>query len=90
MYQNSSPPKDLEGLVAFLEYELAKIAEGINDVPKYTQEQFEDKDSLVNKANKGEGRQVWDATHKRPVWATGNAPTDFWVKGDGTIAYSPA
>lgn len=43
----------------------------------------------VNTAGKHEGRQSFDATNDRPVWATGAAPTDPWKYADGVTAVTP-
>ncbi len=44
----------------------------------------------VNTVGKHEGREGWDSTGKRPVWASGATPTAPWYYADGATAYTPA
>lgn len=89
-YQKSGVPGDVESLPFYLEAELEKISIALNQTTLYKSEQFNSKDSGVNKVQKREGVQLWDSTSKKPVWSTGNSPEDTWIFGDGTVAYSPS
>lgn len=46
--------------------------------------------STVNTVGKYEGRQAFDTTNDRPVWASGATATDPWKYADGTVAVTPA
>jgi hypothetical protein len=43
----------------------------------------------INVAAKWAGRQVWDSTNTRPVWAAGSAAGDVWVDHAGTTVHTP-
>ena len=45
--------------------------------------------SDINTKAKVSGRQVWDKTFTRPLWATGSKPTDTWVDAAGSVRYTP-
>lgn len=44
----------------------------------------------VNVTYKEVGRQVFNTTLNRPVYATGSLAGSTWVFADGTVAHSPA
>ncbi len=46
--------------------------------------------STVNTVGKYEGRQAFDTTNDRPVWASGATATAPWKYADGTTAVTPA
>jgi len=46
--------------------------------------------AAINTVGKYEGRQVFDTTANRPVWALGALATDVWAYADGTTAVTPA
>ena len=43
----------------------------------------------INTVSKYAGKQVWDSTVSRPVWAVGNLAADLWVYADGATAQTP-
>ena len=43
----------------------------------------------INTTNKFEGKQIWDASNKQPIWARGSAPGDLWVDGTGATVHTP-
>ena len=45
--------------------------------------------SVVNTANKTQGRAVWDTTANKLKVATGGTPTSIWVDADGTNPVTP-
>ena len=45
--------------------------------------------SLVNREDKYEGRQVFNTTTNRPVWAAAALPNSAWLHQDGTTAHAP-
>jgi hypothetical protein len=52
--------------------------------------QFTSAADSINTQAKAAGRQAWDSTTGRPVWASGAPPTSPWKVADGTTAYTPA
>ena len=54
-----------------------------------TTAQLIDKTSNVNTLQKSAGRQVWNSTTGKPVWATGSGTTDTWKDATGTLAHTP-
>lgn len=45
--------------------------------------------NAANTVGKHTGRQVWDSTNGRPVWASGSGATDVWVDHAGTTVHTP-
>lgn len=89
MFVFVSPPADDKDIPEYLRTTLLEIEKVLNSTESFVSEQFLAKESSVNTRLKREGLSVWDSTTKKPVWATGNAPEDAWIFGDGTVAYSP-
>ncbi len=89
MFIFTPPPTTPEEIPDYLNQVFREIENTFNIPSKYIDAQFQDADSSVNTNYKEEGRQVWDSTSKKPVWATGKNPIDTWVFSDGTVAYSP-
>lgn len=46
--------------------------------------------ATINTVGKYEGRQAFDTTNDRPVWASGATAGATWKYADGTVAYTPA
>jgi hypothetical protein len=46
--------------------------------------------AAINTINKFTGKQVWNTTTGRPVWADGPLATDTWSDATGTTAHTPA
>jgi len=44
---------------------------------------------VVNTVNKYAGKQVWDSTVTRPVWAADATAGGLWLYADGTTAVTP-
>lgn len=55
-----------------------------------TEAELLDKDSAVNQEYKFEGKQVWDSTNKRPLWADGTNGVDPWADSAGTTVFTPS
>jgi hypothetical protein len=89
MYTFVETPADVRDLPEYLRKTLLEIEDALNTPEIFVSEHFTTKESSVNTRLKREGLQVWDSTSKKPVWATGKAPEDDWIFGDGTVAYSP-
>ena len=45
--------------------------------------------SAINTVEKYAGKQVWDATNLKPVYARGSLDNNAWVNADGTFAHMP-
>lgn len=88
-YEKLVPPTEVEQVPGYLDDEMEKISDAINNPSRYTQAQLLSVDSVINRRLKAEGVQVWDTTNKRPLWAAGNAPADDWLDAQGTIVFSP-
>lgn len=43
----------------------------------------------INTTGKYIGKQVWDVTNAKPVWAAGANAAGVWVNADGTTAHAP-
>jgi len=54
-----------------------------------TQTNFTAIANSVNTINKYEGKQMWDSTNKKPVWASGSAASAVWVSSTGTTSHTP-
>lgn len=54
-----------------------------------TQSDLRNITSAVNTTRKGPGKQVWDSTNGKPVFATGGAAGNVWNNADGTTAHTP-
>jgi hypothetical protein len=88
-YRERIPPSDPAELPAYLQRELRLLARQLKEPASTTAEAYKDVKATVNTLDKFAGRQYWDLTTKRPVWATGDSPTDPWTYADGTVAYYP-
>ena len=49
-----------------------------------------DMDHWINRVAKAEGKQVWNITTNRPLWAAGSGATDVWVDGAGVTVHTPS
>lgn len=54
----------------------------------FTTTQLEDVAAQVN-LEKHEGKEVWNTTTGRPVWASGPLAADVWVDHAGTTVHTP-
>ena len=54
----------------------------------FTTTQLEDIGAQVN-LEKYEGKEVWNTTTGRPVWASGPLASDVWVDNAGTMVHTP-
>lgn len=88
-YDYAIPPEEAKDLPAYLREQLKQIEAAINRPLVFTDDQFTSSVSLINRALKAEGINVWDATTKKPVWSTGDSPEATWIFGDGALAYKP-
>jgi len=46
--------------------------------------------NAINTTDKVAGKQVWNSSTSKPVWATGALAASTWVFADGTLAHTPA
>ena len=46
--------------------------------------------NAINTNGKYAGKQVWDSTNNRPVWAAGSATTSVWKDGVNATVHAPA
>lgn len=45
--------------------------------------------NAINTTNKYAGKQVFDTTNNKPVWAVGSTAGSVWVDGAGTTVHTP-
>lgn len=60
----------------------------VGQIQTFTTTQLEDISAQVN-LEKVEGKQVWNTTTGRPVWASGPLAADVWVDHAGTTVHTP-
>lgn len=72
----------LAGLVEYVVSQAATVTA--------TTAQLIDAASDINGEGKQEGKQVFNTTTNKPVYATGPATTDTWVDATGATAHTPS
>jgi len=88
--ENPGPPKFREVGIYFWNwiYLFWEWVANKDTVVGVTTTALEDITDAVN-VGKHEGKQEWNTTTGRPVWASGDAVGDVWVFADGTTAHTP-
>lgn len=75
--KNGAPTSSLDG------------KEVSNDYHSYSDVSLNAIAGVVNVTGKFEGKQVWNSTQNRPVWAVGSTSGDVWIYADGTTSNTP-
>jgi hypothetical protein len=67
-----------------------ELSRSYDQTKTYTQTVLTDAGDPINAAGKYAGKQVFDSTNGRPVWASGSGATDPWTDHAGAAVHTPA
>lgn len=88
-YDYNRPPPDPAAIPDYLDEELQRITEALNQANVYTAAQLASVTSVVNAKVKFKGMMVWDDTNSVPLWASGPKAEDVWLDSQGSLAITP-
>ena len=88
-YDSTEPHVNADGITIIVAFETVTNGCWKQHRLLDTTTNFADINATVNTGRKFAGKQYWNTTLNRPIWAAGSLAADIWVDGVGTTVHIP-